>query len=414
MLHPQRTAFGLCLLAAIAVTAPARAQILTLDPGQDGVKRDPEHDDDLANNEINNEDCVRNEAIDFSLGIDGSITDEFEKFQVWRGSDCANDEQRFDDSSDCTEITVAWVREDRSLNFAIPVQTLLFGIVAEEGDGTGGTSGSGGTGGSGAGGTGATAGSSATAGTGGGGTGGSDTGGAGGTSATGGTGGSSGEAGGSGSGVTSCDGDRGFDSPQPLTLHFIFVNGNNDQPTENYQAASWDARYDLVGPDAPREVTAGVGENTLVLSWAIEDNRGDIDRYYAYCDPPPNTVPDITDRCGSALIAGQKPPPENFCGESDGYTASMQTSPLENNVTYSVAVAGVDNFNNLGLLSSSACNTPQLVTDFYEAYREAGGEGGGGFCAIGARPSRGFAAFFAFGAMALYARRRARSRRDNV
>jgi hypothetical protein len=75
-------------------------------------------------------------------------------------------------------------------------------------------------------------------------------------------------------------------------------------------------------------------------------------------------------------------------------------------VHYSVAVAGVDHFKNPGDLSDVACEAPQLVRDFYEAYRLAGGQGGGGFCSISGERSYGFFAFVALGAIALYARRR--------
>jgi hypothetical protein len=73
----------------------------------------------------------------------------------------------------------------------------------------------------------------------------------------------------------------------------------------------------------------------------------------------------------------------------------------------------VDNFENIGELSNYDCKAPQLVTDFYEAYRNAGGKGGGGFCGISAGNSHGFAVILALGALGLVARRRAaRARRE--
>jgi hypothetical protein len=86
----------------------------------------------------------------------------------------------------------------------------------------------------------------------------------------------------------------------------------------------------------------------------------------------------------------------------------METSPLENGVNYTVAVAARDNFKNRGRLSDTTCNTPQLVTDFFEAYRDAGGTGGGGFCAIHAGRSSTLAGALAVAALALIARRRSR------
>jgi hypothetical protein len=38
----------------------------------------------------------------------------------------------------------------------------------------------------------------------------------------------------------------------------------------------------------------------------------------------------------------------------------------------------------VGVLSSTRCATPVEVTDFFEAYKDAGGKGGGGFfCSVG-------------------------------
>jgi hypothetical protein len=410
MLYPQRTAMGLSLLAAIAVSAPARAQILTLNNNQEGVNRGPSHDSKLlAVNEINKADCLNDEIIQFNIGITGVIDQEY-SFQVWKGTDCANGKTRFEDTSNCIQIPGDWAREERSINVAIPVRTLVTlkkGGSTNSSGGTGGTAGAGGTGG-----TDASSGGSSAAGSGGAGAGG---GGSGGTEAASGSGGSGG--GGSGADGTSgsgaeggaptygddvCGADRTYQTPQDLFLHFIVADSNGEQPASDYMAASWPAKYDLVGPNAPRGVKAGVGESTLILSWTIEDNRGDIDHFNAYC----NAAPDMPQRCTQDLPVNMEPPADKFCGESEGYSASMQTENLENNVTYEVAVAGVDNFYNVGLLSESTCEAPQLVTDFYEAYREAGGQGGGGFCAIGAGRSRGFAAFLALGALALYARRR--------
>jgi hypothetical protein len=57
-------------------------------------------------------------------------------------------------------------------------------------------------------------------------------------------------------------------------------------------------------------------------------------------------------------------------------------------------VAAVDALGNAGPLSNVACATPKEVNDFFENYRNAGGSAGGGFCALGARPAPGAAAFF--------------------
>lgn len=87
---------------------------------------------------------------------------------------------------------------------------------------------------------------------------------------------------------------------------------------------------------------------------------------------------------------------------------------LENNVAYAMAVAYRDQVGNVGKLSPVVCATPEPVDDFYEVYRQNGGQGGGGYCSIAPRTLRNttFGTSFALGALALVCRRRTRSSRN--
>jgi hypothetical protein len=73
------------------------------------------------------------------------------------------------------------------------------------------------------------------------------------------------------------------------------------------------------------------------------------------------------------------------CGSQNakGTQTFTTSSTLDNGVAYAVAVASEDDVGNVGVLSELACGTPKEVTGFYEAYRAAGGEAGGGFCTFG-------------------------------
>jgi hypothetical protein len=65
--------------------------------------------------------------------------------------------------------------------------------------------------------------------------------------------------------------------------------------------------------------------------------------------------------------------------------ASYTIKGLTDGVTYAVAVAAVDNSGNPGppsAQSPTTCNYPAPVNDFYALYRGAGGQAGGGFCAL--------------------------------
>ena len=72
-----------------------------------------------------------------------------------------------------------------------------------------------------------------------------------------------------------------------------------------------------------------------------------------------------------------------LCGSAGSVSSSNATvSNLVDGTYYTVAVAGIDNYGNSGILSTPACSTPQQVTDFWQEYRAAGGLAGGGFCSV--------------------------------
>jgi hypothetical protein len=83
-------------------------------------------------------------------------------------------------------------------------------------------------------------------------------------------------------------------------------------------------------------------------------------------------------------------------------------------VTYGVSVAGFDTFRNYGELSERVCGTPEPVTGFFEAYRDAGGKGGGGFCSIGGGRAPALAGFAALSLLGLALRRRTSRRKGSA
>jgi hypothetical protein len=116
--------------------------------------------------------------------------------------------------------------------------------------------------------------------------------------------------------------------------------------------------------------------------------------------------------CYSDVLVPNEPPSADAvkCGSvgAQGTTSGETSQVLDNYSTYAVAVATEDSANNIGVLSQIACGTPEDVTGFYEAYREAGGQAGGGFC--GFAPARtaslSWLAIFGAAAAALGWRRR--------
>lgn len=170
-------------------------------------------------------------------------------------------------------------------------------------------------------------------------------------------------------------------------------------------SANWDsAGIDTLAPPAPDSVTGAPGDTHVFLEWDIptEDEQTDTAGFGIYCVPS-GTMDDgmggasgdgaggvggaaaADPQCGqNVLIEGALPPdPEYLCGKTTGRGARKgQGDGLTNDVTYAVGVASRDTVFNDGRISEVLCLTPKEVTTFFEAYKNAGGEGGGGLCGI--------------------------------
>ncbi len=254
-----------------------------------------------------------------------------------------------------------------------------------------------------------------------------------------------------------------------LKLYFLLVNGSELGGT----AATFDTGIDLTGPAAPTGIATEVAEDKLKVSWEITDSD-DWAGYRIYCASaadaaaaggastgaggspsatgaaPGGGIPgaagttasnggvvgaagasgEATSAGGSptaaaggttgtvqgacdfgVLVPGTIPDDAYQCGEGETILATEGLATgLADGTTFAVGVSGVDLLGNPGPLSDVVCGTPQPVTTFFEAYREAGGTAGGGFCAFSrARTPASFGALFA-AATLLGARRRGRSR----
>jgi hypothetical protein len=76
---------------------------------------------------------------------------------------------------------------------------------------------------------------------------------------------------------------------------------------------------------------------------------------------------------------------ETFANFANGMRAgALGGAPLENDVSYAVAVAATDLFGNVGPLSGVVCEMPESTNDFWERYQAAGGGAGGGYCSTSA------------------------------
>lgn len=203
---------------------------------------------------------------------------------------------------------------------------------------------------------------------------------------------------------------------------------------------------DTVGPPAPTGLKVLPGNTRLAISFNAVGEGGvvELSQIRAYCDPSggsggssaPNTVrvcdsgtadagidtdadadadagpvdPDAGcvdvpatsgttgGSCSSAVFnptdGGRILPDNAFnalyeCGSlpvsSTGSTLvarELRGAPLQNGVTYAVALAATDSFLNVGPLSSVECQWPEETNDFWNDYKKEGGDAGGGFCSV--------------------------------
>jgi hypothetical protein len=139
----------------------------------------------------------------------------------------------------------------------------------------------------------------------------------------------------------------------------------------------WHFKFDLSPPDPPTDVEAGSGEESIVVKFKSSANL-DVNQYRVYC------AEDEGGCTSSTLVQGDEVPEDaKECGKVNSTLATEITATgLENGTSYAVALVAQDKLGNIGKLSEVSCAVPKEVTGFFEAYRAAGGQGGGGFCSF--------------------------------
>jgi hypothetical protein len=244
-----------------------------------------------------------------------------------------------------------------------------------------------------------------------------------------------------------------------LTVYFMFVNGN---ATDVDAAASYPIDVDMVGPLAPLDLTAGIGDTLLLLTWTPQTDST-IQGFNIYVEDqgaigadgsteaggssPTDCTSDVlvdsftttvtsgggssdggtvvvgvpdggvsgSEAVGISEIDGGYLAGSIAGGTSTSYTLSTLPDgrPLVDGHQYAVAVAAFDDTGNVGLVSNLACQAPAAVVDFFNAYGSAGGGAGGGFCSLQApgAPAFGSALGTVLGVAAVAFVRRRRRRR---
>ena len=240
--------------------------------------------------------------------------------------------------------------------------------------------------------------------------------------------------------LDSCEPKDATTAAQAIDIYFMFVDPGGG---ENAGGVKWATAFDLAGPTAPANASAGIGDTLIVLDW--EQSTDTDGGYRFYCDPIPGKEDDQTNLtplagdasidvnldadtdatstdaatdaevdaeagtdadvdaevdaeantdageagtdadnsiesgCSASALVAGQVPDEAYYCGS-GSGTSGNIKGLKNGVQYSVAVAGVDLVGNVGKLSNVTCASPSPVDDFFKVYRDAGGQAGGGFC----------------------------------
>jgi hypothetical protein len=387
----------LCLLVVLLVPSLARAQTITLDPAN------PRRQVDLNAHKaqpywISSADCLNDDTFTFNVTIQGTVTGSLEVWASITGANCAESGNRTSTATNpvpCYPVYYSVPQGPGSLSVPIRVRDMVDTerVAAASSIGHGD--------------------------------------------------------------ATNCEPTDTSGAAITVDLYFLLIQSGTGANNFTGAAPTYQTKYDLAGPPPPTGVTAGVGENSLFVHWTASANP-DLIGYTIYCAPasaaPAGTAGaggdqgaggaaggtesaggtdtggtdtggtstagtagtaghhNIDQNCYSPdLFAGELPGPSAFpCGTGNGSTQSEgQAKGLQNDQRYVVGVVGFDQVNNIGPLSNVACATPQLVDDFFDRYRAAGGKAGGGFCTI-QRYASPWAALLLVGASVAYALRRRR------
>lgn len=209
-----------------------------------------------------------------------------------------------------------------------------------------------------------------------------------------------------------------------VSLYFLLLDGASNPVGTG---ASWPMKVKLVGPAAPTSVTADGIDKAISVKWA-QSTDTDMVGYRIFLDTGGSTsaegggggtqvttcadggladggVDDSGDAvaipvdggcttttvydsgggggtCSSATLVQGGRADQLTAVATPGKTDTQATiTNLTNATSYTVAVATVDSYDNVGPLSTPVCASPGPIDDFWKKYLESGGQGGSFRCA---------------------------------
>ena len=176
-------------------------------------------------------------------------------------------------------------------------------------------------------------------------------------------------------------------------MSLVFPDANASDTDDTYVSDDIVLTVDVQRPTTPTINEVSAGGSTIQVRW--DDLDDDDLTYRVYYDDA-----ELTSGTEPELLSGAR-----SSGELSG-TSTEIDSGITEGVTYYVAVVSIDSGGNESVLSDVLTAVTAPTTDFFEAYRDAGGVEQGGYCATAARPA-GFGMLFVVG-LALAATRRRR------
>ncbi|WP_437908498.1 hypothetical protein WME95_11895 [Sorangium sp. So ce327] len=213
------------------------------------------------------------------------------------------------------------------------------------------------------------------------------------------------------------DTSRGSTEAVKMVVYFLRLSSADDSEPE---FAKWEqTKVDLQGPKPPTDVQAHSGDGRILVDYT-QNEADEVLGYYLYCDDGGQSSP-ASSGAGAAgggdgaagagggaagggdgaagtgggttsggssgchsslLVPGEIPDSAQQCGSVGRGSRGEATKNIVNGRSYVVGVAAYDQVGNAGPLSAISCATATDVDGFFEQYRDAGGQAGGGFCSI--------------------------------
>ncbi|WP_437985652.1 hypothetical protein [Sorangium sp. So ce117] len=224
---------------------------------------------------------------------------------------------------------------------------------------------------------------------------------------------------------------RGSTEAVKMIVYFLRLSSADDSEPE---FAKWEqTKVDLQGPKPPTNVQAHSGDGRILVDYK-QNEADEVLGYYLYCDDGGQSSP-ASSGAGAAgggggaagagggaasggggaagagggaagggdgaagtgggttsggssgcqsslLVPGEIPDSAQRCGSVGRASRGEATENIVNGRSYVVGVAAYDQVGNAGPLSAISCATATDVDGFFEQYRDAGGQAGGGFCSI--------------------------------